>query len=135
MDKTLPKTIQMSTVAGMITFMTAMFVGLFMRIIFAKQYLAASIESQNSQNYLLRSRIVGVIAIAIGLSTFLATFYYEKEISLLAMLGGILFIVLGLQYIFSSSGGATLGQWVLKGRLTNNTSNQSLQSDASKTRR
>lgn len=99
-------------------FCVAAGVGLVFRWLFKTEYLAFEEHATHSKNFVLRSRIVGAIAMLLGVTILSTMAMTSRPFNLNAALGGILFVFLGASYLFSSRGGSTLKGWIFRGKLT-----------------
>jgi hypothetical protein len=111
-------TLRSSFIAGALTFAFAMPVGLFFRRIFWREYLAQEERNTHSKNFVLRSRIVGLIATIFGCSLLILIWSDGAPYPSEATLGGFMFVVLGIWYMISKKGGATHAQWLRDGKIT-----------------
>jgi hypothetical protein len=72
----------------------------------------------------MRSRIVGSIALALGVLILATVFFSSQPFSLAPFLGGVLFVVLGGYYLFTGRKAGTLKQYVAEGKLTDDKNGQ-----------
>jgi hypothetical protein len=122
-----------SAFAGAFTFAFAMPVGLVFRMIFSREYIIQEEINTHSKFFILRSRVVGFIATFFGLVAILVIIYQGSPYPLKALLGGIMFLMLGIWYLISKSGGATHAQFLVEGKVVDGeTSNLAFKRDAEK---
>lgn len=91
-------------------------VGFVFRLVFHKQYRAAGERAIRSPNFLLRTRVAGLVGICFGL-LIIALIGFDVAENYRAFLGGAMFIALGATYLFARRGGATLSKWIRQGAL------------------
>jgi hypothetical protein len=70
----------------------------------------------------MRSRIVGGIALLLGLMIVAITFISNKPIEWKPFLGGLLFIGMGGYYLFTGKKAATMGEFIAEGKLSHDSS-------------
>jgi len=70
----------------------------------------------------MRSRVVGGIAMALGLLIMFTLFISEQPIALKPMLGALIFISLGGYYLVTGRKAATLREFVVDGKLSHDNS-------------
>lgn len=110
-------TLESSLIAGALTFAFAMPVGLIFRRIFWREYLAQEERNTHSKYFVLRSRIVGLVATIFGCSLLLLIWADGAPYPSEPALGGFMFVVLGIWYMISKKGGATHAQWLRDGKI------------------
>lgn len=70
----------------------------------------------------MRSRIVGGVALLLGLSIVILMFASSKPLEFKAFLGGLLFIGMGGYYLFTGKKAATMSEFIVDGKLDHDTS-------------
>jgi hypothetical protein len=101
---------------GLLFLGVAVAIGFVFRLIFWREYHEHSEATARSKGLITRSRIVGGISLAMGLTLVLLMGFEARE-NLWAFAGGLMFIVFGIAYLFAPRGGATLSQWMSRGAL------------------